>query len=76
MEFTDNYMFMLVGNKVDLVSDRAVKREFAEGKAREFSATYFETSALDGTNVEEAFTRLALQIIAHIDARRASVSYK
>jgi Ras-related protein Rab-11A len=58
-----NTPFILVGNKVDL-HKREVNREEAAMVAREFSAPYFETSALHGENVEELFqmaTRLALQ---------------
>ncbi|MHA1993832.1 MAG: Rab family GTPase [Candidatus Hodarchaeales archaeon] len=65
---------MLFGNKVDLEEKRAVKSETAAQKAKQFNATYYETSALDGTNVQEAFTQLAQQIIAHIDARRSKIT--
>ena len=64
---------MLFGNKVDLEEKRGVKFEEASEKAKHFNASYYETSALAGTNVQEAFTRLAQQIIAHIDARRSKI---
>ncbi len=67
---------MLFGNKVDLKEARVVKPEAGIQKAEKFNATYYETSALDGTNVQEAFTQLALQIIAHIDARRSKIAKK
>jgi small GTP-binding protein len=65
---------MLFGNKVDLSEARAVRPDAGRNKAAQFNATYFETSALDGTNVQEAFTQLANQIIAHIDARRSKIA--
>jgi small GTP-binding protein len=55
--------FILVGNKAD-INRREVTREEAEGIAREYSAPYFETSALNGKNVNEVFkmaTYIALQ---------------
>jgi small GTP-binding protein len=75
-DFTDKapgVPLMLFGNKVDLKEERTVNREDGEKSAKKFNATYFETSALDGTNVEEAFTTLAKQIIAQIDARRSTI---
>ena len=61
---------MLFGNKCDLQELRAITKEEGQAKAKKFDATYFETSALDGTGVEEAFNLLAKQIVEHIDRRR------
>jgi len=49
---------VLVGNKMDL-PNRVV--EYAEGEklADNYNVKFFETSAKDGTNIEEAFTLLA-----------------
>lgn len=47
---------MLVGNKVDLAeTSRAVSTEEAAQYAEESQMLFFETSALDSTNVESAF---------------------
>jgi len=46
---------MLVGNKSDLVAHRAVSQQEAEAFARKHGMSYIETSALDASNVEEAF---------------------
>ena len=64
---------MLFGNKCDLTDSRKVDNKKGEAKARLFGATYFETSALDGTGVEDAFFLLARQIVAHIDRRRSAL---
>ena len=45
---------ILVGNKVDLVDDRKVDKEAAEQFAEEYGIHYFETSALEGTGVNNA----------------------
>jgi len=55
----DHFPFILIGNKVDM-PDRAVSRAAAERWARaNNNMPYFETSAKDGTNVEEAFKEIA-----------------
>ena len=46
---------MLVGNKVDLKHLRAVNTEDAQEFADQSNMLFIETSALDSTNVEEAF---------------------
>jgi len=54
----DNFPFVLLGNKVDV--DGGNSRVVSEKKAKAWCASkgnipYFETSAKDGTNVEDAF---------------------
>jgi GTPase SAR1 family protein len=47
---------MLVGNKVDLAeTSRAVSTDEATQYAQDAQMMFFETSALDSTNVEDAF---------------------
>jgi small GTP-binding protein len=48
---------ILIGNKCDLV--RAVTKEEAEELAKSYGIQYFETSAKQNTNVEQAFETLA-----------------
>ncbi|GAN03345.1 RAS-related protein RABA4d-like [Mucor ambiguus] len=56
-EHTDeNIPLVLIGNKIDLAnSKRAVSTEDAEKYATEANMLFFETSALDATNVNFAF---------------------
>ena len=52
----ENIVVILIGNKSDLaIEKRVVKREAAASWAAEHQIPYVETSAIDGTNVEEAF---------------------
>ena len=54
-----NFPFVLMGNKID-TPERAVTRQVAEKWAKSNNnMPYFETSAKDGTNVEEAFKYIA-----------------
>ena len=58
-------VLMLVGNKVDLKHLRAVYKEDAEEYAKENDMMFIETSALDSTNVEQAFHDVIKQ--AHLN---------
>ena len=49
---------MLVGNKSDLRHLRAVPTEEAKSYAERNNLSFIETSALDSTNVEQAFTNI------------------
>jgi Ras-related protein Rab-1A len=57
-----NVKKLLVGNKCDLVSKRAVPTEQAKEFADGLGIQYLETSAKNATNVENAFTTMAGQI--------------
>ncbi|MBY9015522.1 MAG: GTP-binding protein [Candidatus Lokiarchaeota archaeon] len=54
---------ILVGNKIDLESERVVSRDEGEALAQKLTLTYIETSAKTGENINDAFKMLALQII-------------
>jgi small GTP-binding protein len=47
---------VLIGNKADLEDSRQVTQEEAKAKAEQHGLAYFETSALQATNIEKAFT--------------------
>jgi small GTP-binding protein len=53
---------LLVGNKGDLASKRVITLAEAEQYAQNHQLIYLETSAMDGTNVRDAFLRVATQI--------------
>ena len=53
-----NIVIMLVGNKSDLKHLRAVSTEEAAQFAEKHGLSFIETSALESTNVEEAFQQI------------------
>jgi len=55
----DKIPILLVGNKCDLLNQRAVFREEIDKFAKDFNLTYVETSAKTGYGVEECFSTLA-----------------
>lgn len=64
-----NIVIMLVGNKSDLRHLRAVTTEEAKAFSEKNSLSFIETSALDSTNVETAFTNILTEI-HHIVSQR------
>lgn len=49
---------LLIGNKIDLVTNRIVDTIKAQQLANELQITYIETSAVTGTNVQETLSLL------------------
>ena len=60
-------VFVLVGNKSDQAKFREVSRDEAGLFASQHGMEYFETSAKNGSNVEEVFHRLAKKIYTLVD---------
>ena len=57
---------MIIGNKIDLKDEREVKNEEAMKKAESLGIPLMEASALDSTNVKEAFYDLLKEIYKDI----------
>ena len=57
-----NVRKILVGNKIDLVEQRAVSTDVGEAYARSLGISFLETSAKNSTNVNEAFLTMAAEI--------------
>ena len=55
-------VIMLVGNKCDLADERVVLADDARLFAEKNHLSFIETSAKDGTNVEEAFKNILFEI--------------
>ncbi|XP_063902019.1 ras-related protein rab-11.1-like [Zophobas morio] len=67
-----NTVVMLVGNKSDLRHLREVSKDTAEAFAEMNKFLFIETSALDSTNVEEAFTYLLNEVYKVASQRHLS----
>jgi small GTP-binding protein len=52
-------MRIVIGNKLDLQKQRVVKTEEGVGMGRQLGATFLETSAKDGANIEKVFEMIA-----------------
>lgn len=60
---------MIVGNKLDLRSQRTVETVDAQNLARSEKMFFTETSALDSTNVEKAFLTIIREIFDNVRKR-------
>lgn len=54
---------ILIGNKLDLADRRTVSREEAEDFAKTHQLEYYETSALNGEGIKEAFMKAATDVL-------------
>lgn len=69
-----NIVIMLVGNKCDLGSLRAVPTEDAQEFAQRENLFFMETSALEATNVETAFFTILTEIYRIISKKTLAAS--
>lgn len=70
----NNIVVMLVGNKADLRHLRAVSTEDGQALAERESLYFMETSALESTNVENAFKQVLTQIYRIVVKKALDVS--
>ncbi|KAA8536598.1 hypothetical protein F0562_029076 [Nyssa sinensis] len=67
-----NIVIMLIGNKTDLQHLRAVATEDAQSFAEKEGLSFIETSALEATNVENAFKTILSEIYRIISKKSLS----
>ena len=60
-------LICLIGNKCDLEGKRAVSYEEGKNFAEENDLLFFETSAKDGTNIQECFNESATILVDKIE---------
>ncbi|KAK8812247.1 hypothetical protein WA158_007481 [Blastocystis sp. Blastoise] len=58
-----NICVTVVGNKCDLESERKVTTQEGKDLAKKYGAHFFETSAKDGTNIDECFTDIVNECV-------------
>ncbi|KAG1254224.1 hypothetical protein G6F68_010953 [Rhizopus microsporus] len=69
-----NVVIMLVGNKADLSeSSREVETEEGRSLAEEEGLLFIETSALDATNIDTAFTTLIGKICLNLPEKPQAI---
>ena len=66
----NNLQIMIIGNKTDLYKERKISMEQGIEKAKTLNLHLFEASALDKTNVNEAFNCLLKEI--YLDVKNIS----
>lgn len=59
MDVNPGRPIVILGNKIDLVTDRAASNQLVRNQAEHIGASWFTTSAKSGENVEIAFRMLA-----------------
>lgn len=66
-----NQIFILIGNKDDLVNQREVEKAEVKNLAKELGfAEYIETSALTGSKIEEAFQVIGTKLYVAEEKRK------
>jgi len=67
-------LICLIGNKCDLEERRAVSTEDGKKFAEENNLLFFETSAKDGTNINEVFSQSATNIVEKIESGQLTLN--
>ncbi|KAF3326447.1 ras-related protein Rab11D-like protein [Carex littledalei] len=67
-------VIMLVGNKCDLSDERAVSSDDAREFAEKESLFFLETSALEATNIENAFQTVLTEIFNVVNKKNVTAS--
>jgi small GTP-binding protein len=62
----EDFVRVVLANKTDLEPDRTVSQYAAKQATNRIQGKYFETSALNGHNVDVAFTELATQLMVKL----------
>ena len=66
LSISQNKFGVLIGNKVDLKKEREILPEWGQTLSEKMGFRYFETSAKNGTNVEDVFSYIAAMLFQKI----------
>lgn len=69
-----NIVIMLVGNKMDLEDQRVVPTEDAKEFAEKEGLFFLETSAMEATNIEDAFSTVLTEIFNIVNRKNLVAS--
>jgi len=73
-EDPDNFPFILLGNKIDLGDSRLISSKQAQNWcSQQGNIPYYETSAKNATNVEDAFQDIGLKALGKDDGKSGYV---
>ena len=72
----DTTNIILVGNKSDLLHKRAISYEEGKQFADDNNIQFIETSARDGTNIDETFINVAHMILKKIENKQININDK
>ena len=67
-----NVLIVLIGNKSDLDGKRVITKDEGFKFAQENNLKFFETSALNGNNVEEVFLEASTELLNKVENREIS----
>ncbi len=68
-ESNDNLPLILVGNKIDKEDERIISSKEGKNLADEYKMNFFETSALNGKNVDEVFIKFANEVFEYMQKK-------
>lgn len=66
----ENIQLIIIANKCDLVDEREVLKSEIEAKANELNVEFFETSAKENINLDEAFNTIIDKVFNNVYKRQ------
>ena len=74
-EINDDLPIMIIGNKIDKEDERIITFEDGKQFADENKMNFFETSALKGYNVNEAFKSFVYEVLEYLKKKTSFKTY-
>jgi small GTP-binding protein len=62
----ESIQLIIVANKCDLINEREVDKTEIENRAKEINVEYFETSAKENINIDEAFNTIIDKVYKNV----------